>query len=47
MDKREALQLTSFMLADSETINLFSRIRIEDILLEILKNHRYVDKIMS
>ena len=35
------------MLADTDTINMFSRFRIEDILLEIIKNHRYVDKIMS
>ena len=28
-------------------ISLFSRARIEDILLDMLKNHRYVDKIIT
>ena len=35
------------MLADQETISMFSRIRIEDILLDMMKNHRYVDKIIT
>jgi hypothetical protein len=37
LDKREALQLVPFLLTDTETINIFTRIRIEDIMLELLK----------
>lgn len=47
LDKREALLLVPFLLTDTETINIFTRIRIEDIMLELLKTQRYTDKIIS
>lgn len=45
--KKESLQLIPFLLNDSDSIQLFTKNRIEDYMIDFLTNHRYQDGILS
>ena len=46
-DKRPALQLVPFLAIDQECLEIFTRLKLEDSLIEILNNGKSNDRVVS